>query len=208
MATIEMLRSAVNGAIETLVNRLLTMEENADLNLQPLRNKVVSLHIRPLQSPLYLLFGDQSVVLQQHIHGEADAEVQCELQDLLQRDATRLHETCRQSGDSETAEAFLNLLAQIEFDWEEHLSHYTGDLIAFKIGHGIRSLQNGQRKRRQDFEQTLKEYLQFEINLLPTASQIRNWSAKVDETSKRIEALEQRIDARQTATESSPPTGQ
>ncbi|MBF6057963.1 ubiquinone biosynthesis accessory factor UbiJ [Thiomicrorhabdus heinhorstiae] len=195
MATVEVIRSALNGALETLVNHLLAMEENSDLDLQPLQEQIISLQICPLQTPLFLIFNDRNIILQHHLQGEADATLECDLTDFLNQDAATLQRNCKMTGNSATAEAFLRTLAQIEFDWEEHLSHYTGDLIAFKIGHGLRSFQSDQRKRRQDVRQTVKEYLQFEINLLPTESQIRNWSGKVDETSERIDALEQRLNA-------------
>ncbi len=50
------------------------------------------------------------------------------LAELLRQDKIIIH------GDIKTAQLLVDLLQQIEFDFEEELSKYTGDAVAYKVG--------------------------------------------------------------------------
>ncbi|MCF6345971.1 MAG: hypothetical protein L3J00_05820, partial [Thiomicrorhabdus sp.] len=102
-------------------------------------------------------------------------------------------------GDTQLAQAFINALCTLDIDWEEQLSHYTGDLIAFKIGHGIRSLFSTQQAVKDNVSQTVKEYLQFEIEAVPTKSQVKRFCQNVDTLKQDFDALEARINKLMTA---------
>ncbi|HIE39865.1 MAG TPA: hypothetical protein EYP76_00340 [Thiomicrorhabdus sp.] len=127
--------------------------------------------------------------------GEADASIETPLLDLARLPLNHALPNAKLSGDSQLAQHFIDALSTLEIDWEEQLSHYTGDLIAFKVGHGIRSLLNTQQGAKETVSQTLKEFLQFEIEAVPTQSQVKRFCQEVDDITTQTHALEARINA-------------
>lgn len=181
-------------ALETALNRAihLDLEEGAALKAMP--TSVIALQIDPLKAPFYCLLNASQISVQTHLNGAADATIQGGVSDCLglaKENPNLSH--FQLSGDTDLAERFLKSLASIEIDWEEHLASLTGDLIAFKIGHGVRSYFSLKRRQRDYVEQTIKEYLQFEIEAVPTKSQVQHFNQDVEQLSQQLEQIEARI---------------
>jgi len=188
-------KTSLSKAIESVLNTAIRLDENQGQAFKKLEDKVIAVTLAPLENPLYFMFTQYMVSVQNHLVGSADATIQTTLVDFsslpIHRDLTH----AQLSGDLELAQAFIDALCGLEIDWEEHLSHYTGDLIAFKIGHGIRSFLQTKQSAKETAGQTIREYLQFEIETLPTQSQVNRFNQAVDRISNDLEPLESRIDA-------------
>lgn len=185
----------LSQVFEFALNQAVRLDEQQGQAFHPLRDKVIALNLRDLNSTLYVLFTDYGISVQNTLQGEADAEIETSLGDLLSFAHTGQLKHATYQQDTVLAEAFVNALSALEIDWEEHLSHYTGDLIAFKIGHAARSMMQTKAAAKQQIGDTLKEYLQFELNALPTHSQVQRFGKQVLHTQKDVETLAERIDA-------------
>jgi len=181
-------------ALEAALNQAMHLDLEEGQALEALPTSVITLQIDPLKTPFYCLLNEQQISVQSHLNGPADASIQGGISDwlALNQEHPKL-EVFQLSGDQELAERFLKALAAIEIDWEEHLASLTGDLIAFKIGHGVRSYIDLKRRQRDYIQQAIKEYLQFEIEAVPTKSQVQHFNQDVQELSQQLDALEARI---------------
>ncbi|OOZ17186.1 hypothetical protein BOW28_06970 [Solemya velum gill symbiont] len=100
----------------------------------------------------------------------------------------------RLRGDIHLAEAFSNILADFDFDWEEALSKIAGDLVAHQLGNNLRGVAKWAWRGRRHLNAALGEYLTEEAQLLPIAFEVDEWRDAVDETRDAVERLQARID--------------
>lgn len=75
-----------------------------------------------------------------------------DLTDLLRQDKIMIH------GDVKTAQLLVDLLQQVDFDFEEALSKWTGDIIAHEVGKVV--------KKFKDADNPLKAIKDEAVNLL------------------------------------------
>jgi ubiquinone biosynthesis protein UbiJ len=186
---------SLSKTIESVLNTAIRLDEEKGQAFKELDDKVIKITLSPVASPLYFLFTNYMVSVQNQLTGEPDAAIGCTLFDFMSLPLNRTLPTSSIEGDRALAMQFIDGLCGLEIDWEEHLSHYTGDLVAFKVGHGIRSFFEQKQTTKSNLGETVKEYLQFEINTLPTQSQVNHFAQKVQQTQDDVDQLALRIEA-------------
>lgn len=184
---------AFSKAVESALNTAIRLDEMEGRAFKALEDKVIAVTLTPMTTPLFFVFTDQQVSIQHQLMGDADSAITANLADFISLPLSQTLPYQFTSGNEQLANTFVGALSQLEVDWEEQLSHYTGDLVAFKIGHGIRSLLAKKSSAKQTAGETIQEYLQFEIELLPTQSQINRFVKGVNETQQQIDKLAERI---------------
>ena len=180
-------------SFEMAINTAIRLDEEQGRAFDALDGKVVALTITPLNQTLFCLINQKNVAIQRTLTGEADATLKTDLSELIALPLSHNLKAEIIAGDNTIGKTFIDALSQMEIDWEEHLSHYTGDLVAFKIGHGIRSLLERKQNTKQHAGDTLREYLQFEINALPTRNQVEHFVKDVQQTQNSVEQMAERI---------------
>lgn len=185
---------SLSKTVEFALNQALRLDETQGAQFKGVEDKTFAVTFTDLGLTLYLLFTRYGVNVQNALQGEADARIETDLPSLLGLPQTGRLSRVTLHGDVPLAEALIDALASIEIDWEEHLSHYTGDLIAFKIGHATRSALAAKQSAKHQAGETLKEYLQFELEVLPTASQLQRFGELVKQTQTAVDALENSIE--------------
>lgn len=186
---------SLSKTIESVLNTAIRLDEDKGQAFKALEDKVIKITLTPVSSPLYFLFTNYMVSLQNQLTGEPDATIECTLFDFMSLPLNRTLPTSLIEGDRALAQQFIDGLCGLDIDWEEHLSHYTGDLVAFKIGHGVRSFFEQKQATKNNLGETVKEYLQFEINTLPTQSQVKHFVQEVQQTQDDVDQLALRIEA-------------
>lgn len=186
---------SLSKTIESVLNTAIRLDEEKGQAFKGLEDKVIKITLTPVSSPLYFLFTNYMVSVQNQLTGEPDAAIECTLFDFMSLPLNRTLPTSLIEGDRALAMQFIDGLCGLDIDWEEHLSHYTGDLVAFKIGHGIRSFLEQKQTTKNNLGETVKEYLQFEINTLPTQSQVKHFAQEVQQTQDDVDQLALRIEA-------------
>ena len=180
-------------AFEVAFNTAIHLDDAKGKGFDCLDGKVVELWIAPYKKPLFCVINQRQIACQQFIDGHADVTLKTGLRQLRQLSEGQAFESKFIRGDEQIGAQFTQALETLEIDWEEHLSHYTGDLLAFKIGHGVRSLKARKQNSKAYIGETFKEYLQFEINALPTRSQVSHFIANSEQLSQQVAAIEARI---------------
>ncbi|MBO1923125.1 MULTISPECIES: SCP2 domain-containing protein [Thiomicrorhabdus] len=180
-------------ALEKTLNGSLRLDSDHGASIKALPECIITLQILPLKTPFYCLINEQQISVQTHLQGESDASISAQAADWIALKHAKDLSCFELDGNRDLAQQFLHALAAIDIDWEEHLSKITGDLIAFKVGHGVRSYMQLKRDQRDYIMQTLKEYLQFELQAVPSKPQIAAFSQEVSAVEQRLQELEQRF---------------
>lgn len=182
-------------SFELAFNTALKLDDLQGRAFDALDGKVFELWVAPSKTPLFCLINHRQIACQQYLDGEADATLKTGMRQLVNLTQGEGFEYRFIKGDEALAEQFAAAMVSLEIDWEEHLSHYTGDLVAFKIGHGIRSVLEQKKQTKEYVGNTLKEYLQFEINTLPAQHQVEHFVAEVAQTQAQVDQIAKRIEA-------------
>jgi len=184
--------------IEMALNEAIRLDEMQGRAFEPLEDSVITIVLTDIQIAFDFAFTAYGVSVSSEPSQSADSLIETTFIDFLALPKQAGLPNAKLSGNEIKAEQFIHALATLEIDWEEHLSHYTGDLIAFKIGHGVRSILQAKQSVKQSAKQqvgdTLKEYLQFELQAVPTPNQVDYFNQQVTHTAKAIDSLAERIE--------------
>lgn len=195
-----LLSLTVAKTIEAALGQAIRLDERQGRAFEPLEDSVIALYLSDIKLTLNFMFTAYGVTVSSADNQassqqwSAESTITTTIGELLTLPKQAGLPNSILSGNKIKAEQFIHALATLEIDWEEHLSHYTGDLLAFKIGHGVRSLLQTKHAFKAQAGETLKEYLQFELDALPTHSQVNDFNQHVSETASALESLEQRIE--------------
>ncbi len=187
------LPGVILARIEAAFNRLIA--EQPDLISPTLTGKCVCLNLTGVDLVLFFQFIVDRVILPDAYEKGADATISGTPLALIsaasggQANARDL----RFDGDLQAARAFGDLLQGIDPDWEEWLSWYTGDVVAFRIGEAARHFRQWGRQTRQAFAEDLRDYLQVETRQLPVRAEVDQFIRGVDELRAGVERFEMRV---------------
>lgn len=129
-----------SSGLETLLNKLITLDPSSNAKLNKLKGKSLLVKIKEIHWPLLFQFSDKvSVKLTQHDEAQAqnpNCRIELALATLPKlQDSSLLSQLIQQeelmlNGDIYVAQSFSHLIQELDIDWEEQLSLYTGDAIA------------------------------------------------------------------------------
>ena len=149
----------LSSAIESILNQLLKLDPVSERKLKKLDGKSLQVRVKELPWPLLFHFSENISVLivlpDDLIENEISCKIELDLATLPQlQDSSKLtqliqHKKLLLNGDIYVAQSFSSLLQELDIDWEEQLSVYTGDALAHQafstvksaIGHGKVNLE-------------------------------------------------------------------
>ncbi len=186
--------------IAGVINRLLELDPDLAASLAPLEGQVLEVQLKGLDLAVYAHFTAARVVLS----GQAPAEaIHVSVRGTPLALLGMVREENRQQalasreveiiGDLGLAQQIQALLSDLHLDWEELLSHYTGDIIAHQLGNAARGLSAWGRRTRHTLEQDISEYLRYETGLLPSRQEVHAFLDEVDTLSADSERLQVRL---------------
>lgn len=188
------------SALEAALNQYLSLDEDVSLFLAPISGKVIAINILPFNETIFLCpTADKIQVLENYIE-EVDATISGSLSalGLMSLSSTPMRSIfsgeVKIEGDTHIAHKFQQLFEQLDIDIEEKLSHFTGDIIAHKIGNLFRNGQNWTEESINTFKLNCKEFLQEETRDLPAAAEADIFYQQVDEIRSDFDRLLARVE--------------
>ncbi len=132
------------SGIEELCNRALQYDEASCLAFEELSGASIfvesKLPVIQADFNFYILFCDNGIILSSQYEHEADAEIHAANFQTVARFLSGRSALGRKNegrlmihGDLELVDTFQNILTELEIDWEEPLSQYTGDIVAHEV---------------------------------------------------------------------------
>jgi len=167
--------------------------------LAKLQGKIISINVEGLGLVFILRFDRQGVILLDGYEGEAHVEISASpvtfLALLFNRyGGSQLPADMKIKGDAALAQSFQQILNKLDIDWEEQLSHLTGDLVARQIGRMVRSLGSGLEAAAESTQQNISEYLLYEKEVIAIQEELDDFIQAVAKLRNDTERLLQRYE--------------
>ncbi len=197
--------AAALATFEQLLNATLKLDPESAARLAPLHGKVIQIQVTGLGFSLFLIPDPQGIQCLGQIEGEPDCVLRGTPWGLanLSNDRRSTEQVFSGAvsieGDTALAQRFGDFIAALDIDWEEQLSRLTGDVAAHEIGGLFRGILGWGTQARATAEQNLKEYLQEELRMLPSAYEVQPFLVEVDRLRDDVERLEARIQRLESA---------
>ena len=185
-------------ALETSINLVLKQDSATLEKLAALQGKTIAFELTDLDLTLYIFPNTEGVQVQYLYQGLADTTLQGNALAFINMslgDATDsfFSGEVRIKGDLELGQKFNRIIKGLDLDWEELLSSYTGDLVAFKAGSLIRSFSTWGKNTLKTLELDAREYVQDEGNLTPYPAELNEFAAGISQLRNDTARLEARI---------------
>lgn len=201
-----LIKPLLSSALETALNQYLALDEDVSLFLAPLAGKVIAITVNPFNETLYLCPTETTIQCLENFEGEVDTTLTGSLTAFGQMGLSSTPMRSLFSGDVEitgdmsTGRKFQRLFENLDIDLEEKLSHFTGDILAHKIGNVFRSTENWSKESLETFKLNATEFLQEETRDLPAKTEADIFYRQVDELRMNYDRLEAHINRLQTLT--------
>lgn len=185
-------------ALETSINLVLKQDSDTLEKFNALQGKIFAFELTELDLTLYLFPHNEGIQVQYLYAGQADTTLQGSPLAFINMSLGDSSESffsgeIRIKGDIELGQRFKRILDQLDLDWEEWLSDYTGDLIAFKAGSLVRNLNSWSKNTLKILQLDAREYLQDESQLTPYSVELENFAKKISQLRDHTARLEARI---------------
>ena len=173
-------------ALETSINLVLKQDPDTLKKFTSLQGNVLAFELTDLDLSLYLFPHSEGVQVQYLYEKQADTILQGSSLAFINMSLGDSTESffsgeIRIKGDMELGQQFKRILDQLDLNWEEWLSDYTGDLVAFKTGRLIRSLNAWGKDTLKILQLDIQEYLQDEGQLTPHSAELGDFASKVSQ---------------------------
>jgi ubiquinone biosynthesis protein UbiJ len=191
--------NAATGALEAMVNAYLRLDPEVLARLAALHGKVIAMEMTGPEFQLWFLPAPDRLHIQSHFEGEADCILRgspialARLGLVDDKSGELFGGDVTVEGDSGLAQTFGQIFADMDIDWEEHLSQMVGDVPAHEAGSRWRQLKDWTQRTQRTLEINLGEYLQEERLLLPHPEAVVAFTDEVDRLRDDVDRLEARI---------------
>lgn len=185
-------------SLETSINLVLKQDPDTLEKIAALQGKTLAFEFTDLGLTLYLFPHSEGVQLQYLYDGQPDTTLQGSPLAFINMSLGDSSESffsgeVRIKGDIELGQRFKRILDQLDLDWEEWLSGYTGDLVAYKAGNLMRNLTSWGKDTLKTIQLDMSEYIQDEGRLNPQSEEIEDFTNKISQLRDHAARLEARI---------------
>lgn len=186
--------------LETAFNNYLALDPEAPEKLTAFDGKVICIDIRGPNKRIYLLINGSKIHVPKQHDAEPDAIITGSPAALFKlgvhRDSAPLFFAGEVEirGDTRLGRQFKSLLADMEIDWEEHLSRLIGDIAAHRVAGVFKELKKWSESVAGNFADDVGEYLQEESRDVVSGAEMGMFYQQVDKLRDDTERLKARID--------------
>jgi ubiquinone biosynthesis protein UbiJ len=195
----------VTSGIELAMNQLLKLDDDSQQRLKKLSGKSLQVTIKELPWPLLFSFSEQ-IDVGTVIPSDNDSEpepVDCLIELNLEtlpklKDSSQLTQLIQKKqlnliGDIYVAQTFSALLKDLDVDWEEQLSRYTGDVVAHQTFSSMRTIFDTAKTQIEQGVIELGEYLTQRDSIAVKPSEMIEFSQGVSDLRSSTERLSAKI---------------
>jgi ubiquinone biosynthesis protein UbiJ len=187
-------------ALQKTINHTLALDESMPAKIAALHGKVLEIIVAPLGVNFFIRFAHQQLQLLADYEGPADTIIHSSPLGLIRlsflpssKARSLFNDKIRLSGDVELGQQVKNLFDELDIDWEGHLAHFTGDVIAHQLGSLFRYGLAAKKQLSQSLRHNLTDYLQEELAAVPPREEIDDFFNDIDKLSLDVERLQAHI---------------
>lgn len=190
--------ATLTGSIESAINAYLATRPSARNTLSKLAGQSLGITLIPQELRITLIFSDDQVAVMREFDGEPTTHLTGAASDLLKLlndpNSVMFGQGVEVKGDSALLQRLSHAFDNPSLDWEDWLADQIGDLPAAMIMKPINQSIEWANSSRQTLTTTAKEYLQEEINLLPTRVEFEGFIDDTRQLKQRAELIERRLE--------------
>ena len=184
------------AALQKAINQALSLDDASASKIQALHGKVLEIIISPLNVHFFIRFMHQELQLLASHNEPPDTIIHSSPLGLIRLSVlpaskvrSLFNDTIKMSGDVALGQDVKRLFDELDIDWEGHLAHFTGDVVAHQIGSFMRKGLAFKQQISSSMRHNITAYVQDEQRLLPPREEINDFFKDVDEASLRVERL-------------------
>lgn len=188
---------------ETLLNRTLALDARLEKNLCSLVGKCLKVYVQDLDLNVTVFFSKDRIRLQGDKglgseENKVDVQVKAPIAALFSFVASRdlpaaIEAGLEVEGDLELASEIQQFAQNLDIDWEEMLSRYTGDMIAHPVARFLKGLRKKKTKLLESFFLSSGIFLQEELKCLPSGVEVENFNQSLDNLRNQVDRCEARV---------------
>jgi len=193
------LPAGVIAGLDAAINRYLRLDPETLARISQLDARCIAIELRGLDLTLYALPHSSGITITDHYEETPDTTLKGTPIGLARvglahnRERALFSGAVEISGNVETGRAFQDILEGMDIDWEEQLSHLTGDMVAHHVGNVVRHAGELFRQGSATAQQNTTEYLQEELRVLPARIEIENFCVDVTQLAMAVDRLAARV---------------
>jgi ubiquinone biosynthesis accessory factor UbiJ len=193
------LSQLMTAAFETAFNQYLSLDPETLSKFSDMEGKIIAVDIQGINQSLYLFPGEDGMMIMSDFDGEADTRLAgspmalAKLGTLKNAAPVLFSGEVIVSGDTRLGSQFKKILSQIDIDWEEILSQYTGDMVAHKAGNMAREFTSWFQRGKQSMYMDVGEYLTEESLVSPSKPELNRFINDVDKLRESADRLQTKI---------------
>ena len=187
-------------ALQKAINHALALDESMPTKLAALEGKVLEIIIAPLGVNFFIRFEQQQLLLLDHYEGLADTLIHSSPLGLIRlsllpgsKARSLFNDKIRLSGDVELGQQVKKLFDELDIDWEGHLAHFTGDVVAHQFGSLFRQGLAFKKQLSDSMRHNVRDYLQEELRAFPPREEINDFFNDIDKLSLDVERLQAHV---------------
>jgi ubiquinone biosynthesis protein UbiJ len=187
------------SVLERLLNNALAMDEQTRDALLRFAGSVIAVEFLNTRQTLYLQITRQGIVTDIPDPAVADVTIRGTPTQLLayframQRDEPGRSGTIEITGNIALAQKLIGIVRNIEPDWEEKLSAWTGDSIAHTGGNLVRNTLKHASHACDMLKQDVSDYLRYESGMVADQAEVNEFIRSVDTLRNDVERLKLRL---------------
>ena len=187
-------------ALQKAINHALALDESMPAKIAALDGKVLEIIVAPLGANFYIAFQSEELQLLHHYDGRPDTIIHSSPLGLIRlsflpasQARSLFNDKIRISGDVELGQQVKKLFDELDIDWEGHLAHFTGDVVAHQIGSLFRQGIAFKKQLSDSLRHNLSDYLHEELRLFPPREEIDDFFNDIDKLALDVERLQAHI---------------
>ena len=189
--------AALAGA-EKVINTALRYDPATRLGLTPLEGKILAVQITAPALTVFVMPMDDELRLMGNWDGDVDTRITGSLPALAQLAQTEIHNLKDSGvtvmGDLSLLADYQRLLKNLDIDWEDMLSQFTGDIIGHQTAQLIRTKFGWVKDRANSAQRLTKEFLTEELKTVPGKPELETFYRDVDELRLAVDRAAARVE--------------
>ncbi|MCU7833916.1 MAG: SCP2 sterol-binding domain-containing protein [gamma proteobacterium symbiont of Taylorina sp.] len=189
------------AAMETGINQLFAMDPETFKRLKRFKGKIVAFHISDIKQTFYFFPDHQGIQIISHYEGDADTVISGSIPafariaaaDEKTKTRTVFNGDIKITGDIALGQHFQSLFQQLDIDWEEHVSHITGDVIAHSLGNATRGMFTWGKQLINSIAMDAGEYIQYETRDIASGPEVNHFNNQIDIIRSDVDRAEARL---------------
>lgn len=183
--------------LEPLLNKALPLAPNAEALLKPLNKTTIGFDITAPKLGFTLAFTDHSIHLLPDFEPEANASLKITglslIQLLFRPHLPNVQHSITLNGQVSLLQAFMQLLQQIDLQWEEALTPYLGDTVSEMFGQFSRTGWRWGSKAIGTLLENVQDHFNYDSKLVVSPMEQTDFFQAIERLSTETERAEQRL---------------